>query len=255
MATSCLSITCTIATVYRDVWRVLLAMRKLVVCALLIILAVKVAEDLIPLRAWSGPIHGKLLGFVAEAVQSFCLTPYLIAVHRFIILDEVTAGYAPDPSQPRFMSFFGWLLALSALSTLAFALQELLTAIGLSAVAAIASTVVALIMVLIVSMRLTILFPAIAIDARGANASNALADTKSHVFRIFMIFLLALLPCAAIAVAVTLMLGPGVYDTGTPVALVHLVVGAVITTITISLCVAIASRVFQALAGRVLRQT
>ncbi len=68
-----------------------------------------------------------------------------------------------------------------------------------------------------------------------------------------MIFLLALLPWSAIAIIVTLMLGPGVRDTGTPLAMLSLVVGAVTHAITLTLCVAIASRVFQALADRVLR--
>jgi hypothetical protein len=114
--------------------------------------------------------------------------------------------------------------------------------------------VVGLIVVLTVSLRLTILYPAIAVDARGATASNALADTKGHVFSIFMIFLLALLPLAAIAIVVTLMLGPGVRDAGTPVAIAQLVTSAIIQTITIPLCVAIASRIFQALADRVSQQ-
>jgi len=253
MATSGLAITGTVAVAFRDVRRVLLAMPTLAGCALLIILAVNVAEEIVPLRVWSGPILGGILDLLVSAVRSFCLAPFMVAVHRFIILDEVTRGYVLDPSQPRFMSFFGWLLALSVITSLGFSLLELLTAVGLSAMATMVLAVVVLIVALTVSLRLTILFPAIAVDARGATASNALADTKGHVFRIFMIFLLALLPLAAVAIVVTLMLGPEM-RAGTPMAIVQLVTGAIIQTITLPLCLAIASRVFQALADRVSQQ-
>jgi hypothetical protein len=255
VATHRLSIIPAVTMAYRDVWRALFAMRTLAIIALLIILAIKVVEDFVPRHLWSGFLSGHFLDFAVRAVQSFCLTPFMIAIHRFIILDEITPGYALDPSKPRFIWFFGWLFALSMVGSLAFLLAEILPAIGVSAIPAIALAVIALVVVLIVSMRLAILFPAIAVDARDANASIALADSKGHVFHIFMIFLLALLPWVAIAIAVTLMLGPGVRSPGTPVTIVQLAAGAVIQTITTALCVVIASRVFQALAGRASRQT
>jgi hypothetical protein len=238
---------------YRDVWRVLKSMRTLVVCVLFIILAINIAEDLVPVRVWGGPVLGGMLGFAADAVRSFCLTPFMIATHRFILRGDVTRGYALDPGQPGFMAFFGWLVALSAIGALALLLQEGLTAIGLSPVAGLAVALVIIVVVALLSLRLSILFPAIAIEARGATAANALADTKGHAFRIFMIFLLAMLPCVVVAIGVTLMLGRGVAVTGTPVAIVQLVVGAVIQIVMLTLGVAIASRVFEALADRVLR--
>jgi hypothetical protein len=50
MATQRLSILPAVATAYRDLWRVWLAMRMLVIIALLILLATKEAEDFVPLR-------------------------------------------------------------------------------------------------------------------------------------------------------------------------------------------------------------
>ena len=64
------------------------------------------------------------------AVESFCLTPIIIAFHRFIILDEVAPGYVVDPGHPGFMAFFGWLVALSILRELVVLAQETLTALG-----------------------------------------------------------------------------------------------------------------------------
>jgi hypothetical protein len=252
MATHRLSILTAVATAYRDLWRALLAMRVLFVIALLIVLAIKAAEGFVPLRLWNGPIPGLFLGFVVGAVQIFFLTPFMIAIYRFIILDEVAVGYVLDPRRPEFIPFFGWNLVMSTITPLAFLLLEILRAIGVSVIPAIALSLIAYIALFVASMRLTILFPAIAVDARGASASNALADSKGYAFRIFMIFLLALLPFVALAFIVTLMLGPGVRDAGTPAAFVQLAVGMLVQTTITALFVAIASRVFQALGNRVL---
>jgi hypothetical protein len=251
--TSRLPILALVSMVYRDVWRVLLTMRMLVLTVLLIVLALNVAEELVPVRVWGGPVLGSLLGFAMDAVRSFCLTPFMIAVHRFILRDEVTRHYAPDPSQPGFMVFFGWLVVLSAVGTLALVLQEVLSAISLSPFAGLVVAAFVIIAVGLLSLRLSILFPAIAIEARGATAANVLADTKGHALRIFLIFLLALLPCMVVAIGVTLMLGRGVTVPGTPAAVFNLVAGAAIQIVALCLGVAIASRVFEALADRVLR--
>ena len=50
------------------------------------------------------------LVILTTAVQAFLITPYFIAVHRFIILGEVTTNYLLTPGEPRFLRFFGWLL-------------------------------------------------------------------------------------------------------------------------------------------------
>ena len=46
-----------------------------------------------------------ILGAVANA---FLLTPYNIAVHRLIILDETAQSYVLRPREGRFQKFFGW---------------------------------------------------------------------------------------------------------------------------------------------------
>src|SRR5258708_267520 len=246
-----LSITGVVATAYRDLRHAFDAMRMLAVSALLIILAVKVGESFVPADIWDDPIAGGISGLAVSAVQNFCLTPFMIAVHRFIILYDETLGYVLDPSQPRLWAYFGWLMGLSAIISLVFSLYEPLNAMGVPAMAGIVLTVVMLVVVLMISLRLSILFPAIAVDAPGASAANALADTKGSAFRIFAIFLLALLPFAALAVVITLILGPGVIVPGTPAAIVDLLAGAVFQTITIPFCLANSFRNFQSLVGPV----
>jgi hypothetical protein len=248
--TSRLLILSTVTTAYSDVGRALSTMRTLAVSVLFIILAINVVEDLVPMRVWAGPVLGGLLSFAVDAVRNFCVTPFMMAIHRFILRGEVTRGYAPDPGQPGFMAFFGWLVALSAIGAMALLLQDifsLLPVIGL----VIALTII--IAVAVLTLRLSILFPAIAIVAPGANAANAMADTKGHAFTIFLIFLLAMLPVMVVTIGVTLMLGRGVAVPGRPAAIIHLAVGAVIQAVALSLGVAIASRIFQALADHVLR--
>jgi hypothetical protein len=251
--TSRLPILRTVTTAYSDVGRALSTMRTLAISALFIILAIRVVEDQVPMRVWAGAVLGGVLSFAVDVVRNFCVTPFMMAIHRFILRGEVTRGYAPDPGQPGFMAFFGWLVALSAITALALLLQDVLTATSLLPLVGIAVAVIIIIAVGVLTLRLSILFPAIAIEARGANATNAMADTKGHAFTIFLIFLLAMLPIVAVTIGVTLMLGRGVAVPGTPVAIIHLAVGAVIQTVTLSLGVAIASRVFQVLANRVLR--
>lgn len=251
--TSRLPILSTVTTACSDVGRALSTMRTLAISVLFILLAISVVEDLVPMRVWVGPVLGGVLSFAVDVVKSFCLTPFMMAIHRFILRGEVTRGYAPDPGQPGFRAFFGWLVALSAITALGLLLQDVLTATSLSPVVGIAVAVIVIIAVSILTLRLSILFPAIAIEARGANAANAMADTKGHVFTIFLIFLLAMLPLMAAIIGVTLMLGRGVAVPGTSVAIIHRVVGAATQTVTLSLGVAIASRVFQVLANRVLR--
>ena len=254
MATRAFPILRAVALAYEDLWRVLRAMPTLVLYVLLIVLAAKVLEELFPLRVVYGAVSGHFLGIAIGALQSFCLTPILIAMHRFIVIEEVPADYAVDPTQPSFIAFFSWLIALSLMSTSVFVVPELLAAFGVSAAGALGPMLMMAIVVTIVILRLAILFPAIAIGARGATAAHALADSKGHVLSIFLVFLLTLLPTVAVAVAVTLLLGRGAMASGSPLFVIGLVLGSIIHAVVIILAVAVASRLFQTIGERLLRQ-
>jgi hypothetical protein len=251
VAASSLSIIPAVTLAYSDARRILRAMTMLVVFAVLIALAINIVEEFFPQRVWGSPVVGSALSLALGAVKSFCLTPIMIAFHRYIILDEVAPGYVVDPSHPGFMAFFGWLVALSILRELVFLPQETLTALGVPVLTAAVPTLVVLIVVIVLSLRLIILFPALAVNARGANAPNALADSKGHVFRMFTIFVLGALPFVVLAVAITILLGRSVTVLGTRAAVVALAVSAAIQTAILILFVAIASRLFQTLAARV----
>ena len=248
-----LPVIATAGAAYRDVVRALRAMPMLFAAGLLIVLAVGVAQDMIPRRIWDTSGLGTLLDFGASVIEGFCLTPVLIAVHRFIILDEATSGYAPDPSEPGYMRFFGWLVAVSAISALVFLLPDGLAMLGTSPFLTSALFFLALAAFLLAGMRLSILFPAIAVQAPGARLAEAIADTRGRFVRIVAAFLLVVVPCAAASVLITVILGRGVMRTGSSLAIFHTVVGSAIHIILLWLCAALASRIFQAIGVQLLR--
>jgi hypothetical protein len=235
---------------YSDVARALRAMPLLFGCGILIVLAVRIGEDFFWFRGMRGPLDGNLLGLAVSAVRGFCLTPIMIAIHRFIIRDQVTRGYDIDLSR-NFLRFFGWAFLLSVLFTFAFVTWELLNASGASTMTALVIFFVLLIALAILFLRLAILFPALAVDAAGATAANALAGSKGYGLRIFAIFLLVLLPMAVLPFLVTIALGRGVLVQGSALAITSDVFGAVIQIAITALSVAAASRIYQAIGAKV----
>jgi hypothetical protein len=202
-----------------------------------------VVEQLLPDRA---TVVGQLADLALGAVGSFLLTPFFIAVHRFIILDEVTRGYVLDANDPRFFRFFAWSLMFTAIGTGMVLLQKVMQAVGMPLPITVVVDVV--VVVTIIGLRLTVLFPAIAVDARGATASNAFADTRGNAFRIFVIFAVAYLPFVALSFALTPW-GPGVGHALPPVA--HVILSTLYAA-ALPLFIAIASRIVQALADQVI---
>jgi hypothetical protein len=236
---------------YSDLRRAVSALRVLMICALFIYAADKVAEDHFPKAGWDNPLTAALFGFILSSIESFCLTPVLIAVHRFFVLGEVEDSYAIDLSEPRFLRFFVCLVVLSLAGAAVFWIQEALSALGVSPLVTIVPFLAAIIVLVIAAIRLAILFPAVAVTAGNANVSNALADTKGHAFRIFMVFALALLPCIAIVLGITILLGPSAHIVGSPRAMFEIVFAAVVQLVIMVLCISIASQVFRAYARNV----
>jgi hypothetical protein len=240
-----------VTTGYRDAFAAIRAMPALAGYAFLIMLAINLSEFFIPARAVESIIAGTLLSLTVSAVQNFLLTPIMIAVHRYVVLDEVTSKYALDPGQKTFRAFFAWLMALSALGFLAFLFgspknDPTLLSLGV--------VMIGLVVMIVVTTRLSILFPAIAVDSPGATAANAWADSKQHTFRIFLIFLLSVLPIVigALIVIVPFVLN-STSQSDAPPGIAAMLVMSVVQMFFMVLCVAIASRLYQALADRLLR--
>src|SRR5215470_1342684 len=115
------------------------------------------------------PLNSLTGGFVLEdlfyeAVNAFLMTPYAIAVHRFIILGERTMSYRIAPAEPRFRRFFGWSLALSVLAYEPVTIVDMLP--GPTSLTFLLTAVLG-IAAFVVGIRAIVLFPAIAVDAPG----------------------------------------------------------------------------------------
>jgi hypothetical protein len=243
----------TLIAAYRDWGRTLNAMRAINLSAIIIITAISVGAEFVPQRLWEQQLSGEALDLVQGAIWAFLLAPFVIALHRFVILGEITPAYTLPINEPAFLIFFGWLFALKVLVGLPFDVLGALQALNWSLRASTLAFAVALVAVAFVSLRLSILLPACAVEAPGATPSRALADTRGQALRIFALFFLALLPWLAANIAGVFLLGPGIQIIGTPRAMVSLVMGGILQTITLSLMTVIASYAFMALAANVKR--
>ncbi len=245
----------TVKTAYRDVWRVIHAMPVLVGSMIAILIAFNLASLFVLPAPSLGNFHSinDLILLAAGAVQSFLITPYLIAVHRFILLDQVTGRYALSPQEPRFFRFFGWSLVITTLSLIPAALQAWLGTLKSPDALTAILTFAIMIACFFLTFRLTILFPAIAIDAPGASAANAYADSKGSVWRIFFIFFLTILPFVALALGLFFL---GLISTDrdvSPLRIAGQIASAIVGVPAYALFVAVASRIFQALGDRLNR--
>ena len=92
------------------------ALRPLVIDAFLIVLAISVLDEFIPACLAEQEPLGTAISLVEAALRAFLLAPILIAIHRFIILDEITKTYAVPLGEPAFRKFFGWLFAFEILA-------------------------------------------------------------------------------------------------------------------------------------------
>jgi hypothetical protein len=245
----------TVAASYRDWWRMLFALHAVMTSAFLILLAIAAVAEFVPQRLWDQQLAGEALGLIQDALWVVLLAPVVIAIHRFVILGETTRAYSFPVGKPVFRSFLGWLFALKVLAGLPFDLLGLLQTLGLSLGASSLGFAVALIAAAAVSLRLTILLPALAVMAPGASAAHALADTRGQALRILAIFGLALLPWVAATVGGVIALGRGIAVTGSPQMMIGLVMGGVLQTAMLSLTAVIASHAFMALAAQLKRST
>ena len=252
MADGQLPIIRAVGLVSRDVIRVVRTMPGLVLIATAILLPFNVLDLLVSPHLPGSPLVQLLKEVGIRVAESFLLTPFLIAVHRFILIDEVTARYAIAPRSPRFERFFAWSVLVWLLTASVSLLRPL--AAGVPTGIGIGALVVASVAVIVISLRLTILFPAIAVDAPGASVSNAFADTKGHVIGILLIFLLANLPVVVFFVLLMLLFPIKAIESGFGVATIPFaVVLGVFQLVIYTTMVAAASRIFQAVAERVLR--
>jgi hypothetical protein len=231
--------TATVAA-HRDVLAALRAMPWLA----LIVIGILALQTVLELAANQFIPRGSLLGRDIVAVVHYALlTPFFIAVHRFVILGEVTHAYRLQWDDRRFLLFFGWaftIFAVSRILLMGHVLPRHWMFQSIGFVLAVAACVM--------FTRVTILFPAIAVDAPGATPRNAVEDTKGHGWYIFFLFLVSCIPSGLLMLllaAFSVLLRPVAGD----ILLVPL--AGLTGALWLTLAVVIASRLYQRLGDRV----
>ncbi len=134
---------------------------------------------------------------VTGIVQGLLLAPLAIAVHRYVLLGEVTGRYPLDPFSARYVRFVGFAILIKILWSLPSLIQSFMRKspeeTGVEALLGFVELAL-FIVVLVVTVRRVILFPAIAVDAPGATWSNARRDTKGSSWRVAFIFVCVAVP-------------------------------------------------------------
>lgn len=219
--------------------------------AMALMFALNIATlPLMPAPKSDPALFDSLLGAMVGIVQGLLLTPVAIAVHRFVLLGELSPNYAFAPSQPRFMRFFAFTVIYQFLVTVPASLMQISGAFG-GWIAGVGGFVFFALFVaaIILSLRLLILFPAIAVDARGADWRNALLDSKGHALRILAVVVLVALPMLLVVVPLYFALAwPGGPGTAGGIALSA--IQAVASVLSVAAFAAAASRLFAAISDR-----
>src|SRR5439155_7974069 len=119
---------------------------------------------------------------------------------------------------------------------------------------------------LVLCLRMTILLPAIALDAPGANSTNAYHDTKVHTWGIFILFVAAFLVFVVLAVLFSLaawlvaFIGTGVVArlaisaysvTGMLIAAAYVAIENALYVMSVTVFAALSSRLYQLLGNHV----
>jgi hypothetical protein len=182
---------------WRDAFRIFRAMGPLVAvtAALAVLFAFVWGEALqaVDLKNLS-KLQSIGLPILSEAASNFILAPLIIAVYRFILLDESTETYRFVGRDRRSWRFFLYLMLLS----LALGLFRLVALLVSDPAQFSALGVIVFISVFIAyaifDARTTILFPALAIDVANANVRASFHDSRRHFWRITLVKLCTVAP-------------------------------------------------------------
>ena len=204
---------------WRDGLKAIVAMPILFAVALLATFAIDAASSLMPESVSRLPLAMQGVSLVAAILRGCLLAPLAIAVHRYVLLGEVTGRYRLDPFDPIFRRFVGFTILFSviyALPGLTFVGFTILFSViyalpglwyelaflthGPGAIVSFVLWGALYVMVIVVTVRRVILFPAIAIEAPGAGWRNAGNDTKGRSWVVLGTLFVAALPTVAMVV-------------------------------------------------------
>jgi hypothetical protein len=191
--------------VWRDVRHTLNRLFLLALVTFPIILALEVMDDRF-LPSTDHLLASELRRLAFEAVEAFFALPYVIAVHRFIILDETTARYRLALASPVFQRFFLLSLAVLLLDNAPVIASAMLPdwKTGWSLIGR-AAAAISFPLILAISLPLIVLFPAVAVDGPDTGWRLVVA-AWSHWWRIFLINVMVMAPLVLVVVVAVVFL-------------------------------------------------
>jgi hypothetical protein len=196
--------------------RALRALPKVFISAVL-------ATALLTFAAWKlqGLYHGFLAGapddlrtlieFLYTLIVDLCdcvvIAAVAVPVHRLVILDEVRDGTAPFLGARTWRSAL-WLVVFELMGFGALLpLPLLMSASGTTTIAIVAGMAAFLAVCFVVVLRLSLIFPAIAIDPRAVgHIVESWSLSRGHFWRLFITFVFAMIPLLLGILLVTLAL-------------------------------------------------
>jgi hypothetical protein len=242
---------------WRDAFKAIGAMPGMAGIAFVILLAISLGSFLIfpnPFDLVGNPLL-PLVGILSSIISSIFLAPLAIAVHRYVLLGEVTNGYRLEPSSPRYQRFVGFAILVNLLWSVPTTMQGLLPDSKAEPLISGVGGLIALVLfiaIIIMLVRRAILFPAIAVDAPGAGWRNAGQDTKGHSWRVAFIYLCVALPSLLLIIPIYyLYMTSGAQ--GMTGRIVYSVVTSIIQVPTLCAFAAAASHIYRAYANNLAR--
>src|SRR5712692_2553084 len=103
---------------YWDLNRVLRELWRPALIACLILAGVHIAGLVVPRLLGHSVFERAVLRQAIEIGGLILLAPFLIAIHRFILLGETTRRYAIELASVRFQLFAGWLVVLGMVASI-----------------------------------------------------------------------------------------------------------------------------------------
>jgi hypothetical protein len=234
---------------YWDVGRFLRAHWRLAALTAAIVFAAFLARAHLPRAFGVHFMNQIMLRHAVDIVAIVLVAPFLLAVHRFILLGEVQDRYAFEPRRPRFQSFAGWLvvvlLAASIPSLLFLAARSSgpiyyvgqVPGEGLKPLLLLLTTGL---IVLVGFLRMILLFPAIAVDAPEASWQNAFGETQAAPWFAGFACILPLVPI--------FLIGAVLVPMTRAIPFARHTVWAALVLLTVTILAAVASRLHQVLA-------
>jgi hypothetical protein len=232
-------------TVWNDLGEVWVRLRRQSIVALSIVLLFEIVGAIPEISG------NRLLSESFNLMCKLATLPLEIAIFRLLILDEAEPGYPFAMSTARFQRMLGWTVGLWAVTTVpSYVVEAVPSSTTAAAVIAVAMVVIAL----VVLIRLSLLLPAIAVDAPGASVGNSVADTKGHAWMIVkpyltivVVFVLIVMTAAALAGLIGLRGASGSFAKGSLASSVFI---GVIAFVALCAGTIVAARLFMSLGAR-----